>query len=303
MGYTMKKHKITFPSEIHAQKDNYSQLIETIQPLFNMPNDTNFVLDFNQLKWIDANLLAIIGAAIEHRIKTNEITYLKDSINNKQADLWGRNGFGKYFNLNVKKRYDTTVDYKVFEADDAKKFGDYIDNNLLNKSGLPNLSHPLKKKISYNIQEIFGNAPLHGKCQKIISCGQYFHTAKKMAFTVVDCGSTITENVVEYFMLLHKPAPTYSIAWATVENNSTKRMINGKSGGMGLALLKEFIGLNNGHIQICSGNEFWEYTSNKESSSYIDSNFPGTIVNININMNDKKSYSLVAEQHNLTDLF
>lgn len=72
---------------------------------------------------------------------------------------------------------------------------------------------------------------------------------------------------------------------------------------MGLALLKEFIGLNKGHIQICSGNEFWEYTTDKETATYIDSNFPGTIVSININMKDNKSYILKNEIDDLTDLF
>lgn len=299
----MNEYIIKIPPKIFTIEKGYSKLVKAIRPFFDMPDNTQFVLDFSQITWLDANLLAIIGAAIEYRHKNCNIRYLKESIDEKQADLWGRNGFGKYFKLSTKKRYNTTVDYKVFESDEAKKFGSYIDNNLLNKSGLPKLSPALRKKISYNIQEIFGNAPLHGKCQNVISCGQYFPQADKLTFTVVDCGSTITENVVEYFMYLHQSPPTHSIQWATIENNSTKQLVNGKSGGMGLALLKEFIGLNNGNIQICSGNEFWEYTSDKETSTHIDSDFPGTIVTININMKDSKSYALKNEVHDLNDLF
>lgn len=193
---------IQLPPTTHTRRKDYSKLIKTIQPLFDKPNGTQFILDFSQIKWLDANLLAIVGSAIEHRHKNCDIRYLEGSITKKQADLWGRNGFGKYFSINTKKRYNTTVDYKVFRSDDAKSFGSYIDDNLLNKSGFPKLSPALKKKISYNIQEIFGNAPLHGKCQNVISCGQYFYKANKLTFTVVDCGSTITENVVEYFMYL-----------------------------------------------------------------------------------------------------
>lgn len=294
---------IKLPAITHTKYNDYSQLINAIRPLFDAPNNTQFILDFSQIKWLDANLLAIIGASIEHRINDCHINYLKGSINRKQADLWGRNGFGKYFELETKKRYDTTVDYKVFNSNEAKEFGAYIDDQLLNKRGFPQLSPALRKQISYNMQEIFGNAPLHGKCNTVISCGQYFYKAEKLTFTIVDCGNTIAENVVEYFVYLCQPTPDHSIQWATIENNSTKKIVNGKSGGMGLALLKEFISLNKGHIQICSGNEFWEYTTNNENCTHIDSNFPGTIVSININMKDKKSYLLKNEEQNIDDLF
>jgi hypothetical protein len=306
VGYSMKECIIKLPSTIHSSKKGYSKLIETIQPLFEMPNNTHFILDFSQIKWLDANLLAIIGAAIEHRHPNCRFEYLKGSINDTQADLWGRNGFGRYFKLEVPKRYDTTVDYTVFKSEKAKEFGLYIDDNLLTKNGFPQLSPELKKRISNNIQEIFGNAPLHGKCYNVISCGQYYPSQKKLTFTIVDCGITINKNVEEYFLYLRQPIPTHSIKWATIENNSTKQIVNGKSGGMGLALLKEFIGLNKGRLQICSGNEFWEYTTTKESSSHIDFKFPGTIVTITINMNDHNSYLLkdeIENTENINNLF
>lgn len=298
-----EKYIIELPKITHTQCDDYSKLISSIRPLFDLPDGTHFILDFSKVKWLDANLLAIIGASIEHRYAKCRIGYLKNSINEKQADLWGRNGFGNYFNLNTKKRYDTTVDYKVFLYNQAKDFGVYIDEHLLSKKGFPKLSPPLHKKISNNMQEIFGNAPLHGKCNKVISCGQYFHKSKKLTFTIVDCGNTIIKNVVDYFIYLGQPAPEHNIKWATLENNSTKQMVNGKSGGMGLALLKEFISLNNGHIQICSGNEFWEYSTDSEKCLHIDSDFPGTIVSININMDDEKTYSLKNEYKNFDNLF
>lgn len=299
----MKKCKIKLPAITHTECSDYSQLITSIRPLFDLPDGTHFILDFSQIKWIDANLLAIIGASIEHRKANCRISYLKNSINKQQADLWGRNGFGAYFDLKTPKRHDTTVDYRVFRSDEAKNFGSYIDHQLLTKKDFPNLSPALNRKISNNIQEIFGNAPLHGNCSKVISCGQYFPKLKKLTFTIVDCGNTISENVVEYFLYLSQPAPKHNIKWATIENNSTKQIVNGKSGGMGLALLKEFIALNEGHIQICSGNEFWEYTTYNENYTHINSNFPGTIVSININMNDQKSYLLKIEAQEMDDLF
>ena len=294
---------IKIPAIIKSTSDGYSTLIDTIRPMSDMEGGTTCILDFSDVQWFDANLLSVLGAVIEKRFNDCTIQYKKSSISPSQEDLWGRNGFGRYFQLKSPKRYDTTVDYKVFLWDEAKKFGEYIDDNLLSKSDLPRLSSKLKKSISNNIQEIFGNAPLHGKCEKVVSCGQYYYRTGQLTFTIVDCGNTILENVVDYFSFLNEPAPRHGIKWAIGEDHSTKQLVNGKSGGKGLAFLKEFISLNNGVMQICSGNEFWEFKKGQESSFCISSDFPGTIVTITINMKDKHSYALKSEIYNSDELF
>lgn len=299
----MNKKHIIVPKKVYTSKKGYEKLTETVCSILDMKNGESCIMDFSEVEWIDANLLSIIGAAIEKRQKECQIKYRSDSINQIQSDLWGRNGFGRYFGLSEHKRYDTTVDYKVFEKSQAKDFGKYIDENLLTKSGLPELSSALKRKMSYNIQEIFGNAPLHGACDKVISCGQYFPKKKELIFTIVDCGNTIKENVERYFSHINAKSPPHGIAWAVVEDNSTKEIVNGKSGGKGLALLKEFVALNGGEIHICSGKEIWEYKNNGEKVDTISSNFPGTIVTIKIRMDDNKSYSLTSEVTDWNDLF
>lgn len=299
----MNNRHIIVPKKVYSNKKGYEKLIETVCSILDMKNGESCIMDFSEVDWIDANLLSIIVAAIEKRQNECHIKYRSDSINQKQADLWGRNGFGKYFSLIGHKRYDTTVDYKVFGKSQAKDFGKYIDENLLTKSGLPELSSALKRTMSNNIQEIFGNAPLHGECEKVISCGQYFHKKKELIFTIVDCGNTIKENVERYFSHINAKSPPHGIAWAVVEDNSTKEIVNGKSGGKGLALLKEFISLNGGEIHICSGKEIWEYKNNDEKVDTISANFPGTIVTIKIRMDDNKSYSLTSEVTDWDDLF
>lgn len=295
--------RVKIPDNIRSKVDGYSMLIDAIRPMIDMKNNATCILDFSNVQWFDANLLSILGAVIEKRIDDCRIQYKKNSISSSQEDLWGRNGFGKYFKLVSPKRYDTTVDYKVFRWNEAKEFGEYIDDNLLSKNDLPHLSPMLKKSISNNIQEIFGNAPMHGKCDKVVSCGQYYYRTGQLIFTIVDCGITIMENVVDYFSFLNEPTPKHGIKWAIVEDHSTKQLVNGKSGGKGLAFLKEFVSLNNGMMQICSGNEFWEFRNGQESSFCILSDFPGTIVTITINMKDKHSYALKSEIYNNEDLF
>lgn len=67
-----------------------------------------------------------------------------------------------------------------------------------------------------------------------------------------------------------------------------KGIVDGKSEGKGLALLKEFVSLNGSEIHIYSGREIWKYKNSKEESNTIYSYFPRTIVTIKIRMDDNK---------------
>lgn len=83
-----------------------------------------------------------------------------------------------------------------------------------------------------------------------------------------------------------------AIKWATNDGHSTKTDI---SGGIGLALLKEFITKNNGKLQIVSDNGFYQYENMTEQSRYFSESFPGTIVNLQFRTDDTLSYSLYDE--------
>jgi hypothetical protein len=73
-------------------------------------------------------------------------------------------------------------------------------------------------------------------------------------------------------------------------------------GGLGLAILKEFITLNNGALQIVSANGMLDYRNGTTSTSVLQSDFPGTIVNMEFNFDDDTFYSLNDEEIDLNDL-
>lgn len=64
---------------------------------------------------------------------------------------------------------------------------------------------------------------------------------------------------------------------------------------MGLDLLKEFVKLNKGRIQIVSATGYWEFIEGQTSISKIDYSFPGTIVTIEFNFDDTAFYMLKEE--------
>lgn len=83
-----------------------------------------------------------------------------------------------------------------------------------------------------------------------------------------------------------------AIQWAVQDKNTTKI---GISGGIGLALLKEFIFMNKGEIQIVSNDGFFQFGEQKEGIRLFNGASPGTIVNLQFCTNDNNSYILKTE--------
>ena len=76
----------------------------------------------------------------------------------------------------------------------------------------------------------------------------------------------------------------------------------GITGGIGLALLKEFIEKNKGKMQIISDDGFYQFGTQGEQSHFFNGSFPGTIVNLQFRTNDNSSYVLQSELDN-NDIF
>ena len=89
-----------------------------------------------------------------------------------------------------------------------------------------------------------------------------------------------------------------TIRWAFKEGNTTKNA----PGGLGLAILKDFMALNEGEIQMVSGDAMIEYKKGEFYETPLVKAFPGTIVNLKFNCADQKSYSLKNEFTNPKDL-
>jgi len=153
------------------------------------------------------------------------------------------------------------------------------------------MSVQLRKKINESIFEIFNNAANHGRCSHIFSCGQYFPAKKKLDFTIVDLGVTIEKNVSDY--LREEYSGEDAIKWAVTEKNTTRQ--GSIPGGLGLKLIREFIKLNKGTIQIVSADGYWQQSVDKVTSRSYSKDFPGTIVNLEFNIDDQSYYRLSSE--------
>ena len=281
--------KIDFPKKITSEVSGYETLIHFYEKMSTIHNSI-IEIDFRYNTWFEANLCAIFGAMIEElENRGNEINLV--NIKNP-FDILSRNGFLKKFGINKPlETYNTELDYKTFSHKEGQSFSIYIDEEILKKDGFPKLSKLLSKKINESIFELYENARTHGLCKNIHTCGQYFPSKKKLDITIVDMGQTIKNNVNNYKK--SNWSGSDCIVWATQDKNTTKT--GTISGGLGLAIIFDFIKLNNGKIQIISSDGYWELRTGTVLKRDLNFTFQGTIANLEFNLADTNEYILKEE--------
>jgi len=289
---------ILIPKSICNNFDGYNELISIYNQL-NESNEGELLLDFKETMCFEANLSAVLGAicSLVEEDRKKRVINLNPTI----IDVFRRNLFLSDFDENLEPEDNgTIITYRKFSPYKDIEFMEYIKNELLSKPDFPKHSRLLGKKINESIFELFENARTHGHSKTIFTCGQLYTgiTPKRLDMTIVDLGNTIKYNVNEY--LGKEMAGHEAIAWAMKYGNTTKT--GDISGGLGLDLIFEFIKLNKGKIQIISSDGFWEYRREEVETRVFDRPFPGTIANIEFNLEDEEYYVL-KEEISLTNIF
>jgi hypothetical protein len=251
-------------------------------------------------EWFDPNLSAVLGAICAlTKEKGKKITITR--INADLSKDLRQNLFLCEFGYEcLVENSGTIITYRKFTPYEDIEFMDYIRNELLSKPDFPKHSKLLGKKINESIFELFENARTHANCKQIYTCGQYYPDTKtkRLDITIVDMGKTIKANVNEY--LKQHLSGSEAIEWALEYGHTTKT--GTVSGGLGLDIIFEFIKLNNGKIQIVSSDGYWEYHRGVIEKRLFEKPFPGTIANIEFNLDDDKSYKL-KEEISLDEIF
>jgi signal transduction histidine kinase len=272
---------------IHSDYASYQQLINLFQE--------NKTAEFEELKlsittWFDANLCSALGGILD-KLQERLITVSFGQINTSSEAIFKKNGFLSYFSYpSLADRYHTTIQFLKLKPTDVRYFYDYIENELLCRSEFPAISSGLKDKIAESIYEIFTNAQIHSETKQIYTCGQFYPKKNLIGFTITDTGIGFKERIRKSYDMEIDAAR--AIKWAFENMSTTKSDV---SGGIGLALLKEFIKLNKGKIEVVSDNGYYKIDSNGEELRNFNGSFPGSCVNVQFNTNDNHSYSLASE--------
>ena len=286
--------RLEIPHTLKTNVDGFEFLagmMPTIQK--NRDEDGQLLVDFSYCAEIDGNLAAAIGAILDKIAPSVDHIFVAPPLNKTVKKVLSRNHFLRFWKVKtLTEERENYVEYSRFKSDvSANDFKKYIQDGLINKQKFPQHTNLAGEKITESIFEIYANAVMHGKTEYVYSCGEYMADVHILEMTIVDCGQTIPGNVNDFFSRTGQKwiDDCRAIEWAFVSGNTTKS----KTGGLGLSIIKEFIELNEGSIQVVSGRGFIEYNGKKVEQSLLQRPFQGTLVNMRFNFDDDKKYFFV----------
>ena len=281
-------------TRVVTDKNGYDFLAKLYHDI-NSSNPDLHVISFSGCNYFDANLAAALGAILDNLKSKGHTFNLRIPRKSGIIKTLARNGFLKIWLPTIDGREkENFIKYQKFPSDSANEFKWYIDEWLMKKQKFPKHTNLAGDKIQESIYEIYANAVTHGKTEHVYSCGEYDTDNHTLDMTVVDCGRTIPNNVNDFFGSRGREpvSSTEALEWALKRGNTTKLI----PGGLGLAILTEFIELNEGCLQMVSGDAFLEYKNGTTIVNNLSSVFPGTIVNMKFNFDDNKKYRIITEQ-------
>jgi hypothetical protein len=252
---------------------------------------THLEVNLSRLAWFDANMSAPLGVVLNKLTDALKVVTIVAVPVPTEAIL-RRNGLLAAFGYPpVTTQSRTALPYQRFKLQDSALFAQYLQTHLPGK-GIPTMSAGLGKLFQQSLFEVFENAIFHsGSHVGVFVCGQFFPLKQRVDITIADAGITIPRKVNE--TLGWNRSAMEALAWALQEGSTTKR--EGKPGGVGLKLLRDFVARNQGRLQIASGAAYWEFNAGQASLQPLSSPFPGTVVNFEVNTADNNSYRLVNE--------
>ncbi|MDE6207688.1 MAG: hypothetical protein K2M55_07750 [Muribaculaceae bacterium] len=295
-------YEVALSNDIRTDIKGYQHLVDVFADILGQ-EDKEVTIVFDGCEHIDANLSAVLGSLFDELKSQGFQIWLTNPTNAQVRDNLSRNNFFSAFNPDCNTEdTENFIEYRRFKPEESKNFKSYIETQLMQKQKFPAHTEKAGRLIQESIMEIFVNAVSHGECAYVYSCGEYDGTKAPpcLDMTIVDRGHSIPAKVNDYMTRRDWQPMTacQAIRWALMDGNTTKDI----PGGLGLSTLMEFLKLNQGSMQIVSGNGMVEYRDNRLLNYDMARSFDGTIVNMEFNFDDDKNYRLVDEPVDLSNL-
>jgi len=244
-------------------------------------------IDFSNLRWFDANLVALLSATIYKLRNDNSLDFVTDlDFLNNNFDIFCRNGFIQTSSPREDDR-KSTLPFKIFSPKDKDGFKNYIKEDLLSHRGMPKLTTGLRFQIYQDLFEIFANYDYHSNSQEyFFICGQFYPKYGFLKLTMVDVGDGFLPNIQKVTRNRIFSADA-AIRWA-VEGNTTKTQVN-TPGGLGIRGIHNYMLESNGRFDIITGDAYWStYFSQVDLPNgclKVNNTFCGTTINLSFNCN------------------
>lgn len=247
---------------------------------------------FSHCNFLKQNAVAFIsglGKLVQHRGGSVQFEWntLDDRIHTNLA----QQGFLAAFGSPEEPWTGNSIPLRIDRTMDVTGLMDYLKSKWLGR-GWINVSQKLRDAIVGRVWEIYANAFEHSHSTVgIFSCGQHYPNKKRLDLAVVDFGVGIPSNVRMFVQNESLPAGR-TLEWAFQAGNTTKP--NGMGRGMGLDLLREFVKLNQGRLEVFSHDGYARIDGRGEKYETRNSMFEGTILNISFQCDDRH-YCFAAE--------
>lgn len=241
---------------------------------------------FSKCKSLRPHAIAILGGLVR-LIESQSVTVNFDWNSFPEGSIalndLSQSGFAEKFGHSQSKLGVHSVPYREDEYLDRDGIMDYLTSNWIGKDWV-HVSERLMNAIAGKVWEIYNNAFEHSDSDiGIFSCGQHFVRSKLLLLAVVDFGQGIPAKARAYVdsdpQSREIPADK-CLQWAFRRGTSTSGGDIAK--GLGLDLLKEFVTLNDGILEVYS-NEGYAII-NKDGERYENQriSFDGTVVLITL---------------------
>lgn len=252
-------------------------------------------LDFSHCHFISAEAIAILAGIKLLRdyygFQTNvDINTLDDNVKivlkkSKLLEMFGHRG-GRY----------TGNSLPIFVADREthQSYKDsiieYINQEIMERSEMPDMSFTLHKEIRKAFFELFNNifnhseSPIGG-----LVCGQVYPKKKEIQIVFHDTGVGLAKRVRDNIPSVNSDSK--AIMWALRKGTSTLSN-NNEARGLGLYLLYKFIDVNQGELRICANKGI----VNNRIASFNQYALDGTLIDVRIKVSDDDIYVLSSEK-------
>lgn len=262
-------------------------------------DNLHVTFDFTDCRFLRQNAVAFLGGLarlIEYR--GGHCTFNWNTLQGPILGNLQQNGFVNAMNGNGGGWTGNSIPYREDTHADRDNLLDYLKTKWMGRPEWVNVSDRLRDLIVGRVCEAFENAFEHAQSQVgVFTCGQHFPNKKLLCLTVVDFGIGIPANVRAFVQRSTIPAHA-AMQWAFKPETTTKP--NGVGRGIGLDLLKRFVQMNNGRMEVYShdGNAVIAGAPNGppvESYQTRSRWFEGTLINIRL-ICDDSYYCLESER-------
>jgi hypothetical protein len=275
---------------------------EDFEGLFEIWSQTNgfyrnIRFDFSQCNFLRPNAVAFIGGmARQIQSRAGSVVFDWESFTNEKVlKNLIKNRFAALFFYPVDSWTGNTIPYREDRVQDENSIMDYLTDEWIG-CGWIQVSNRLKNAVVGRMWEIYCNAFEHaGSGIGVFSCGQYFPNVNQLILSVVDFGHGIAANVRNFFKFdprANQLTAAQCLKWAFGPGHTTRP--NGMARGIGLDVLKEFIKVNHGKMEVYSNEGCASIDHSNEIFTNRESFFEGTIFHITL-ICDEKRYQFADE--------